>query len=189
MKNVVLPSEIFPSSEEWLAIHLCWLEEFVHSQRQFDIQLLLYTVILEWYIKRWGILWKGNTLWFISIAELREKLYSIPAKSSIHSAVIICWICAPASKVGSTGFIWTFSLRAFSGDQDRTELKFYKIIKKTNIESIDLISMNIHTRNSLITYFENVRFSSIAKKHGQIEFMYILKVLALKTDLNWTVFK
>lgn len=44
--------------------------------------------------------------------------------------------------------------------------------------------MNIHTRNSLITYFENVRFSSIAKKHGQIEFMYILKVLALKTDLN-----
>lgn len=56
--KIILPSQIFPSSKEWFAIHFSRLEKFVYSQWQLDIKFLLDAIIFEWYIKWWSIWWK-----------------------------------------------------------------------------------------------------------------------------------
>lgn len=144
-----LPAQILPSCKERFAVHFSRLKEFVHCQRQFNIELLLYTIILKCYIQRWCVCVRQeeerNTNDWIKLMQRCVgclDLNNLPAKSSKHSAVSICWICAPASSVGSTGLIWTLSLRAFSGDHDKIGLKFYKEWRsETELVKADLIQL------------------------------------------------
>lgn len=55
----------------------------------------------------------------------------------MHSALTICWICAPASKTGSTCFIWIFSLELWSSGQTTEGTKDCRISGFVAIEQTE----------------------------------------------------